>query len=162
MPDQESRNAQYLQARERLAEMAGIYPQSNPFSYLALNLQNGFSISPDSMELSVQPRRVDLLIIKLAEIWGILRSYANTEFGLLNEEIDDSLYRMFSTKNAEYGDSFAKQGAIGCFVRLSDKLQRCATIINLDEIKHESLKDSVLDGINYCILTTLLLLEANG
>lgn len=47
----------------------------------------------------------------------------------------------------------------GVLLRLMDKLQRVNTFINTGDLKNESVKDSIIDGINYLIIMYALLEE---
>lgn len=65
---------------------------------------------------------------------------------------------VFESKNKEYGnafqDSVKKYGLIAALTRMNDKFNRIETLmLSEDEPSHESLKDSLLDLSNYCLLT---------
>ena len=65
---------------------------------------------------------------------------------------------VFESKNKEYGnafqDSIKKYGLIAALTRMNDKFKRIETLIlNDDKPSHESLKDSLLDLSNYCLMT---------
>lgn len=66
---------------------------------------------------------------------------------------------LFIKKNEDYGDSFTTYNFIGVLVRLQDKVNRLENLINKDEknIKYESIEDSMIDSINYCILGLMLI-----
>ena len=68
---------------------------------------------------------------------------------------------LFIKKNADYGDAFAKFGAIGVLMRIEDKIQRALSItkngINL--VDDESLRDTMIDLHNYSAMTMMLLDE---
>jgi len=44
------------------------------------------------------------------------------------KQIHDEALELFSRKNKDYGDSFAKYGVIGVLMRIADKLQRAVSI----------------------------------
>ncbi|MCA8939819.1 MAG: hypothetical protein KDB07_08430 [Planctomycetes bacterium] len=157
--NQEHRNQQYLAARAWLDPYAAEYPSPDPFSYLMEKAHTLLSI--DGEAITIQDGTLDALV-KLAEVWGSLRRWASRKYDMSTHEIDGFLFELFQTKNLEYGDSFATQGPIGCIIRLCDKTRRCVTIAHKSDVKHESLKDSVLDAINYCVLSALLLIEYRG
>ena len=58
---------------------------------------------------------------------------------------------LFTKKNIDYGDAFAKYGVIGVLMRMEDKLQRAMSItkngVNL--INDEGIRDTLLDLHNY-------------
>lgn len=65
---------------------------------------------------------------------------------------------VFESKNKEYGNAFQesvkKYGLIAALTRMNDKFNRIETLmLSEDEPSHESLKDSLLDLSNYCLLT---------
>lgn len=68
---------------------------------------------------------------------------------------------LFAKKNADYGDAFAKYGTIGVLVRLGDKIQRLLSINNtgIQMVKHETLRDTLLDLHNYSAMAIFLLDE---
>jgi hypothetical protein len=74
-------------------------------------------------------------------------------------EIQGKALELFTRKNADYGDAFAKFGIIGILMRIEDKIQRSLTItkneINL--IESESLKDTLLDLHNYAAMGLMLI-----
>lgn len=44
------------------------------------------------------------------------------------KKIQDDALKLFSKKNADYGDAFAKFGTIGVLMRIEDKIQRALSI----------------------------------
>lgn len=77
-------------------------------------------------------------------------------------DIQDSALDLFTRKNADYGDAFAKYGVVGVLMRIEDKIQRALSItkngVNL--VKDEGIKDTLLDLHNYAAMA-LMLLEEN-
>jgi len=77
-------------------------------------------------------------------------------------EIQSKALELFTRKNADYGDAFAKYGVIGVLMRIEDKIQRSLSItkngINL--VTDEGIKDTLLDLHNYAAMA-LMLLEEN-
>ena len=68
---------------------------------------------------------------------------------------------LFTKKNIDYGDAFAKYGIIGVLMRIEDKLQRSLSItkngVNL--VKDENIRDTLLDLHNYAAMGLILLDE---
>jgi len=68
---------------------------------------------------------------------------------------------LFSRKNKDYGDSFAKHGTIGVLIRISDKIDRCLSItgngVNL--VNDEALRDTLIDLHNYSAMAIMLMDE---
>lgn len=68
---------------------------------------------------------------------------------------------LFSKKNKDYGDSFAKHGTIGVLIRMSDKIDRCLNIskngVNL--VHDEALRDTLIDLHNYSAMAIMLMDE---
>lgn len=76
-----------------------------------------------------------------------------------HKEICDTLNETYIQKNKAYGnsftDTFEKLGVISAVTRITDKYNRLvnlATNPNVD-IGDESIKDTLLDMANYCIMT---------
>jgi hypothetical protein len=76
-------------------------------------------------------------------------------------EIQGKALDLFTKKNADYGDAFAKYGVIGVLMRIEDKIQRSLSItkngVNL--ISDEGIKDTLLDLHNYAAMALMLLEE---
>ena len=77
------------------------------------------------------------------------------------KEIQSTALALFTKKNIDYGDAFAKYGVIGVLMRIEDKIQRALSItkngVNL--INDESIKDTLLDLHNYAAMALMLLEE---
>jgi len=77
------------------------------------------------------------------------------------KEIQKEALELFTKKNTDYGDAFAKFGVIGVLMRIEDKIQRSLSItkngVNL--IKDEGLKDTLIDLHNYSAMALMLLNE---
>ena len=75
--------------------------------------------------------------------------------------IQEEALALFTKKNADYGDAFAKFGVIGVLMRIEDKIQRALSItkngINL--IDDETLRDTMIDLHNYSAMTMMLMDE---
>ena len=78
------------------------------------------------------------------------------------KEIQEKALQLFTKKNIDYGDSFARLGVIGVLMRIEDKIQRSLSItkngVNL--VNDEGIKDTLLDLHNYAAMG-LMLLEEN-
>ena len=78
------------------------------------------------------------------------------------KKIQVEALELFTKKNADYGDAFAKYGPIGVIVRLGDKIQRLSSVtkeaIRL-EIQSETIRDTLLDLHNYSAMALMLLDE---
>ena len=68
---------------------------------------------------------------------------------------------LFTKKNIDYGDAFAKYGVIGVLMSIEDKLQRSMSItkngVNL--ISDEGIRDTLIDLHNYAAMALMLLDE---
>lgn len=75
--------------------------------------------------------------------------------------IQKEALELFTKKNIDYGDAFAKYGVIGVLMRMEDKLHRCMSItkngVNL--ISDEGIRDTLLDLHNYSAMALMLLDE---
>ena len=76
-------------------------------------------------------------------------------------ELCKYLNNIYAIKNKKYGDSFSitvqKYGIIAALTRLSDKWQRFETLILTKDpgTPDESIRDTLLDMANYCIMTVM-------
>jgi hypothetical protein len=75
--------------------------------------------------------------------------------------IQSEALELFTRKNTDYGDAFAKYGVIGVLMRIEDKIQRSLAItkngVNL--VNDESMRDTLLDLHNYAAMALMLLDE---
>lgn len=76
-------------------------------------------------------------------------------------EICSELNQLYEAKNADYGDSFGKSykeyGLTMACIRLEDKLNRLKSLNknNEQQVKDESLIDTLKDLANYSIMTII-------
>ncbi len=77
------------------------------------------------------------------------------------ESIQAKALELFTKKNADYGDAFAKYGIIGVLIRMEDKLQRSISITKnkVSLVEDESIRDTLLDLHNYSAMALMLLDE---
>jgi hypothetical protein len=76
-------------------------------------------------------------------------------------KIQHEALELFTKKNIDYGDAFAKYGVIGVLMRIEDKLLRSISItkngVNL--INDEGIRDTLIDLHNYSAMALMLLDE---
>ena len=76
-------------------------------------------------------------------------------------EICVDLNRLYEKKNRDYGDSFHKtyleEGMAMARIRLTDKLERFKKLTREggQEVKDESIRDTLIDMANYAIMTVM-------
>ena len=94
--------------------------------------------------------------INVAQINGSQKNRVEQMKIIQNEALE-----LFTKKNIDYGDAFAKYGVIGVLMRIEDKLQRSMSItkngVNL--INDEGIKDTLIDLHNYAAMALMLLNE---
>lgn len=77
------------------------------------------------------------------------------------EKIQSEALELFTKKNADYGDAFAKFGLIGILMRIEDKIQRALSItkngVNL--VDDEKIRDTLLDLHNYSAMGLMIIDE---
>jgi len=77
------------------------------------------------------------------------------------QTIQLSALELFTKKNKDYGDAFAKYGVIGVLMRIEDKIQRALSItkngVNL--VNDEGIRDTLLDLHNYAAMALMLMDE---
>ena len=78
-----------------------------------------------------------------------------------HQQICEKLNNVYISKNTEYGDSFGKTyqelGIISAVTRMQDKFNRIKKLATNPDmnIVHESMKDSLEDLANYCIMSLI-------
>ena len=83
-------------------------------------------------------------------------------------ELCKYLNNIYAIKNKRYGDSFSttvqKYGMIAALTRLFDKWERFETLILTNDpgAPDESIRDTLLDMANYCIMTVMELDQKRG
>ena len=77
------------------------------------------------------------------------------------KRIQGEALTLFTKKNADYGDAFAKYGFIGVLMRIEDKLQRSLSITKngVHLITDEGIRDTLIDLHNYSAMALMLLDE---
>jgi hypothetical protein len=77
------------------------------------------------------------------------------------KQIQKEALELFTKKNIDYGDAFAKYGVIGVLMRIEDKLQRTMSITKLgvNLIKDEGIRDTLIDLHNYAAMALMLMDE---
>ena len=77
------------------------------------------------------------------------------------KQIQSNALELFTKKNIDYGDAFAKYGVIGVLMRIEDKIQRSLSIQKngVHLVNDEGLKDTLLDLHNYAAMALMLLDE---
>ena len=77
------------------------------------------------------------------------------------KKIQHDALELFTKKNIDYGDAFAKYGTVGVLMRIEYKLQRFMSItkngVNL--INDEGIRDTLIDLHNYSAMALMLLDE---
>lgn len=68
---------------------------------------------------------------------------------------------LFRKKNKDYGDAFADCGPVGVLVRMQDKLRRFQSVTKtgVTLVNTESLRDTLIDLMNYAGMAVMLLDE---
>lgn len=88
---------------------------------------------------------------------------AMTEDERRHKKILDEMADTFSKKNSDYGNAFEEIlddfGASYAVGRLKEKLKRLTQLVvsNKQEVKDESIEDTLLDMANYAVLTIMWL-----
>ena len=74
------------------------------------------------------------------------------------KKIQAEALELFTRKNADYGDAFAKYGMIGVLMRIEDKIQRSLSITNkgVNLVDDEGLHDTLIDLHNYAAMALML------
>jgi len=77
------------------------------------------------------------------------------------KKIQGDAIALFTKKNIDYGDAFAKFGVIGVLMRIEDKVHRSLSITKngVVLVNDEGIRDTLLDLHNYAAMALMLLDE---
>jgi hypothetical protein len=77
------------------------------------------------------------------------------------KQVQSQALELFTRKNSDYGDAFAKYGVIGVLMRIEDKIQRSLSITKngVHLVNDESIRDTLLDLHNYAAMALMLIDE---
>lgn len=75
------------------------------------------------------------------------------------KEVQREGLELFTRKNADYGDAFAKYGVIGVLMRIQDKIERSISITNsgIQLVENECMRDTLIDLHNYAAMGIMLM-----
>ena len=79
----------------------------------------------------------------------------------MHAQICSELHELYEAKNADYGDAFSRTfneyGMVAPLLRLEDKLSRLKSLHRkgVQQIKQESMRDTLIDLANYAIMTVM-------
>ena len=87
----------------------------------------------------------------------------NKELVAIHKDVCERLNAVYEKKNKDYGNSFGETykrlGIISAVTRIADKMNRLESLATKPEeerlVKDESIKDTVLDMANYCIMLAM-------
>ncbi len=76
------------------------------------------------------------------------------------EQVTSEMRELYKQKNHDYGNSFGrsfqKYGLISAITRMSDKWERIDSLCQKQaEVKDESIRDTLIDLANYCVMTVM-------
>jgi hypothetical protein len=77
------------------------------------------------------------------------------------KSIQNDGLELFTKKNKDYGDAFSTYGVVGVIMRMEDKMRRYLSITSsgVNLVNDESLKDTLIDLMNYSTMALMLLNE---
>ena len=77
------------------------------------------------------------------------------------EKVQAEVLSLFKRKNQQYGNAFAKYGTVGVMIRMGEKINRFLSInrLNIELKDEETLRDTLLDLLNYSSMAIMLLDE---
>ena len=77
------------------------------------------------------------------------------------EQIQAEALELFKRKNEQYGNAFAKYETIGVMIRIGEKINRFLSVnhLNIELKDEETLRDTLLDLLNYSSMAIMLLDE---
>jgi len=77
------------------------------------------------------------------------------------KQVQSKGLEIFTQKNRDYGDAFAKYGVIGVLIRIQDKISRSISISQsgIQLVQDERIEDTLLDLHNYAAMALMLMEE---
>jgi hypothetical protein len=146
-----------------------IYSKKNPESKV---VKKGDVVIVEGENIYNASSHIDYQYLDTDEIYNILASLKpieevnqcqiSTDPTLDFKAIVDKMYDTYKKKNHDYGNSFDqsldKFGIIASLVRLGDKMNRIESLCSKQQqVKDESIKDTLLDLANYAVMTLMWL-----
>lgn len=132
----------------------------------AIKMTEKMTIANKSAQTAVESCAKLFGNIKFVSLDPDIQKTANKTY--LHKQICEFIHETYKSKNADYGDSFsdmfAEYGIITALARIGDKYNRIKNIYkkeNRIRVKDESVKDTLLDMANYCIMTVMELESEN-
>lgn len=119
-------------------------------------IEKNSAIQQGSIKISVRNIRQELLDISATAFVMVLslenlRRRREAHAALWQETLN-----LYKAKNQDYGNSYKRFGSAGVVIRLRDKLLRIRQLVDFNAaVKAESLRDTLVDTINYGILAVL-------
>ena len=76
-------------------------------------------------------------------------------------KIQAEALELFKRKNQQYGNAFANYGTVGVMIRMGEKINRFLSVnrLNIELKDEETLRDTLLDLLNYSSMAIMLLDE---
>ena len=77
------------------------------------------------------------------------------------ERIQAEALELPKRKNKQYGNAFAKYGTVGVMIRMGEKINRFLSVnrLNIELMDEQTLRDTLLDLLNYSSMAIMLLDE---
>ena len=102
-------------------------------------------------------------LLTLRNKCGIIAYKGGIRVDKIKRHAELSVYNheVYLKKNQDYGDSFGKTykslGIISAVTRISDKYSRLVSLATKEnrQVEDESIKDTLLDMANYCLMTVI-------
>ena len=101
-------------------------------------------------------------IFKVTSDVELIKEVSRETLKKKHSEICDKIKDTYAKKNHDYGtvfeDTIHDYGLLAPVVRFRDKLGRIETLLQVkNKVEDESIKDTILDLANYCIMTYAVL-----
>ena len=132
-----------------LKDHVGYVSRTGNFVKIIFEINGNFTVIPDENELTFG----DIHIV-------LDKKYCDNSDAVVSfDRVIDNMKNIHDAKNNDYGNSFSKLfeefGITSSLIRLSDKLKRLKTLANgkKQEVKDESIEDTLLDLANYAVMT---------
>lgn len=103
-------------------------------------------------------------LVIFSEIYTLARTHAVRRLCLVSDNIETFLERLYERKNERYGNAWEKNldrfGLFPASIRIFEKASRAQTLARTGgKDDDESLTDTLIDMANYCVITTMWIMN---
>lgn len=149
-----------MNKEEQIKEMLNIL--SYNFYMVKITGIDIFEVELKAIKTNCKNNYIDFIPKNLKDLFMHTISYLSTEYYKGVYDILKELETLLIRKNKDYNNSFDRTvdeyGYVVIAIRLEDKINRLNNLMkNNNEVKDESIEDTLLDIAGYCVLSLIYL-----